>query len=96
MDKLKMHSMNKVDENIEKIVSTCYERTETEYFSKLVPNDVIAEKEDYNLSVSTYIEQEDTSEKIDITELNAQIAEIVAKENTLRAEIDKIIKEIEG
>lgn len=94
---VKVTNNNKLtDENIEKIVSTCYERTETEYFSKLVPNDVIAEKEDYNLSVSTYIEQEDTSGKIDITELNAQIAEIVAKENTLRAEIDKIIKEIEG
>lgn len=93
---VKVTNNNKLtDENIEKIVSTCYERTETEYFSKLVPNDAIAE-EDYNLSVSTYVEQEDTSEKIDITELNAQIAEIVAKENTLRAEIDKIINEIEG
>ena len=93
---VKVTNNNKLtDENIEKIVSTCYERIETEYFSKLVPNDAIAE-EDYNLSVSTYVEQEDTSEKIDITELNAQIAEIVAKENTLRAEIDKIIAEIEG
>lgn len=93
---VKVTNNNKLtDENIEKIVSTCYERNESEYFSKLVPNDAIAE-EDYNLSVSTYVEQEDTSEKIDITELNAQIAEIVAKENTLRAEIDKIIKEIEG
>ena len=55
-----------------------------------------SKSENYNLSVSTYVEQEDTSEKIDITELNAQIAEIVAKENTLRAEIDKIIAEIEG
>ena len=87
---VKVTNNNKLtDENIEKIVSTCYERTEIEYFSKLVPNDAIAE-EDYNLSVSTYVEQEDTSE------INAQIAEIVAKENTLRAEIDKIIKEIEG
>lgn len=93
---VKVTNNNKMtDENIEKIVSTCYERTETEYFSKLVTNDAIAEEE-YNLSVSTYVEQEDTSEKIDIAELNAQIAEIVAKENTLRAEIDKIIKEIEG
>lgn len=93
---VKVTNNNKLtDENIDKIVSTCYERNESEYFSKLVPNDAIAE-EDYNLSVSTYVEQEDTSEKIDITELNAQIAEIVAKENTLRAEIDKIIKEIEG
>ena len=51
---------------------------------------------DYNLSVSTYVEQEDTREKVDIVKLNAEIAEIVARENVLRAEIDKIITEIGG
>ena len=51
---------------------------------------------DYNLSVSTYVEAEDTREKIDIKKLNAEIDEIVAREATLRAEIDAIIKEIEG
>ena len=50
---------------------------------------------DYNLSVSTYVEQEDTREKIDIVKLNAEIAEIVAREQVLRDEIDKIIAEIE-
>jgi len=53
-------------------------------------------EEDYNLSVSTYVEQEDTSEKIDIKELNARIKEIVAREEVLRKEIDKIIEDIEG
>jgi type I restriction enzyme M protein len=42
------------------------------------------------------VEAEDTREKIDIIELNARIAEIVAREAVLRAEIDKIIAEIEG
>ena len=51
---------------------------------------------DYNLSVSTYVEAEDTREVIDIAELNAKIEEIVARENSLRAEISKIIAEIEG
>ena len=51
---------------------------------------------DYNLSVSTYVEQEDTREVIDISVLNAKISEIVAKEQVLREEIDKIIAEIEG
>ena len=51
---------------------------------------------DYNLSVSTYVEQEDTREVIDIAVLNAEIAEIVKHEDVLRAEIDKIIAEIEG
>ncbi len=51
---------------------------------------------DYNLSVSTYVEAEDTREKIDIVKLNAEIKEIVAREQVLRDEIDKIIAEIEG
>ena len=59
-----------------------------------MPNNEISEQ-DYNLSVSTYVEQEDTREKIDIVKLNAEIAEIVAREQVLREEIDKIIAEIE-
>ena len=62
--------------------------------AKLVPNDQIAEQ-DYNLSVSTYVEQEDTREVIDIVKLNAEIEEIVAREQVLREEIDKIIQEIQ-
>ncbi len=49
-----------------------------------------------NLSVSTYVEAEDTREKVDIVKLNAEIREIVAREQVLRDEIDKIIAEIEG
>ncbi len=59
-----------------------------------MPNSEIAEQ-DYNLSVSTYVEQEDTREKIDIVALNAEIEKIVAREQILREEIDKIIAEIE-
>ena len=51
---------------------------------------------EYNLSVSTYVEAEDTREKVDIVKLNAEIAEIVLRETELRAEIDAIIAEIEG
>lgn len=65
-----------------------------QYISRLVANDEIA-KSDYNLSVSTYVEQEDTREKIDIVKLNAELQEIVSRENVLRDEIDKIINEIE-
>lgn len=49
-----------------------------------------AEK-DYNLSVSSYVEKEDTREAIDIDKLNAEIQRIVARENELRTAIDKII-----
>lgn len=92
---VKVTNNNKLtEENIDKIVSIYGEKKEIEYFSRLVPNDEIAEN-DYNLSVSTYVEQEDTREKIDITILNKEIAEIVAREQVLRDEIDKIIAEIE-
>lgn len=92
----KVTNNNKLtDENIEKIVNLYSNRKDVQYVCRLVQNSEIAE-EDYNLSVSTYVEQEDTREKIDITVLNQQIAEIVAKENVLRSEIDKIIEEIEG
>ena len=52
--------------------------------------------ENYNLSVSTYIEPEDTREQIDIVKLNKEIKEIVKREQLLREEIDKIIVDIEG
>ena len=80
--------------NIDRIVSIFADRKEEQHISHLASYDEITEN-DYNLSVSTYVEAEDTREKIDIKQLNAQIEEIVAREATLRAEIDAIIKEIE-
>lgn len=92
---VKVTNSNKLtQENITNIVAAYAKREDKQYFAKLVPNSEIA-GQDYNLSVSTYIEQEDTREQIDIVKLNAEIAEIVAKEQVLRAEIDKIIAEIE-
>lgn len=93
---VKVTNSNKLtEENISKIVSEVFARGDVDYFARLVPYEEIREQE-YNLSVSTYVEQEDTREKIDITELNSRIKEIVAKEEVLRTEIDKIIAEIEG
>ena len=61
-----------------------------------MPNSAVGSTENaYNLSVSTYVEQEDTREVIDIKELNQEIQNIVAREQVLRNEIDKIIEEIE-
>ena len=83
-------------ENIQRIVSAVAERKDELHFARLVPNDEVGSKQNnYNLSVSTYVEQEDTREKIDIMKLNAEIAEIVAREQVLRDEIAKIIAEIE-
>jgi type I restriction enzyme M protein len=69
-------------------------RPQDQYTAKLVPNGDIAQQ-DYNLSVSTYVEQEDTREKVNIKELNAQIDRIVAREDVLRVEINAIIAKIE-
>ena len=81
--------------NIARIVDTYAQRKEDAHFSHLASYDEVSGN-DYNLSVSTYVEAEDTREKIDIMALNAQIAEIVAREQVLRDEIDKIIAEIEA
>ncbi len=84
------------DKNITKIVEHFSSRTDDPYFSRLVDYKEISEEQDYNLSVSTYVEQENTKEVIDIKELNSEIQKIVEREADLRAEIDRIIKEIEG
>lgn len=92
---VKVTNNNKLtDDNINNIVDIFTKREDKEYVAKLVSNNEIAEN-DYNLSVSTYVEQEDTREKIDIVELNKNIDEIVAREQVLRDEINKIISEIE-
>lgn len=92
---IKVTNNNKLTpENIDNIVNAFTNREDKEHFCRLAAYDEVAEN-DYNLSVSTYVEQEDTREVIDIKELNRQISEIVAREQVLRDEIDKIIAEIE-
>ena len=93
---IKVTNNNKLTEyNIKKIVDTFAERKEEKHFSYIAKYEEIKEQE-YNLSVSTYVEAEDTREKIDIVKLNEEIAQIVAREQVLRDEIDKIISEIEN
>ena len=93
---IKVTNNNKLtSENIDRIISTFAERKEIAHFSHLAQQSEIIGN-DYNLSVSTYVEAEDTREKIDIVKLNAEIEEIVKREDLLRKEIAKIIAEIEG
>jgi type I restriction enzyme M protein len=93
---VKVTNNNKLtQENIEKIVKIYTDRVNVEYIAKIVPNGEIAEQ-GYNLSVSTYVEQEDKREVVDIEALNAEIERIVAREEVLRHEISAIIAEIEG
>ena len=93
---IKVTNNNRLTEdNINTIVNTFTERKDVQYIAKLSSIEEIKVNE-YNLSVSTYVEKEDTREKIDIKVLNQQIAEIVKRENELRSEINKIISEIEA
>ena len=92
---IKVTNNNKLTQaNMDRIVETFAARAEEAHFSHLASYEEI-ESNDYNLSVSTYVEAEDTREKIDIVKLNAEIEEIVEREQILRDEIDKIIAEIE-
>lgn len=81
-------------DNIDRIVEIFTKREEIEHIAHLASYDEIKEN-DFNLTVSTYVEAKDTREKIDIIKLNAEIKEIVAREQVLRDEISKIIAEIE-
>ncbi|NJL96503.1 type I restriction-modification system subunit M [Candidatus Gracilibacteria bacterium] len=87
---------NKLSEvNRQQVLEVFTKREDVEHFAKLVDNKLIGEN-DYNLSVSSYVEQKDTREVIDITVLNAQIEQIVTKQSKLRIAINEIVKEIEG
>ena len=81
--------------NIEQIMQLFDSKVDSEYLAVSVDNSAIATN-DYNLSVSAYVAAEDTREVIDITTLNAEIKTTVAKINQLRADIDKIVAEIEA
>jgi type I restriction enzyme M protein len=101
-----VHSGNKeklTDGNIANILNAYTNRhcgldpqsPEMKYFCSLVPNAKIAEN-DYNIAVSSYVEQEDTREAVDIHKLNAEIAEIVKRQTALRTAIDEIVNDLEN
>jgi len=83
------------DEHIDKIMAMFDSKADVAHVAVSIDNTKIAEN-DYNLSVSSYVEAKDTREKVDIAELNAEIALTVEKINALRADIDAIVKEIEA
>ncbi|TDD66360.1 type I restriction-modification system subunit M [Jiangella aurantiaca] len=88
-------SKNKLQpHNQEKILEAFVSRKDVDHFSRLVPTTEIAERE-YLISVSAYVAKADTREAVDIAELNAEIAEIVARQAELRAILDEIVAELE-
>ncbi len=83
------------DKHIAQMMQTFESKEDVAYFAKSVDYDAITAN-DYNLSVSAYVEAEDTREVIDIAQLNAKLKTTVAKIDQLRAEIDAIVAEIEA
>ena len=81
------------EENQNHIFEVFKDRKEEQYFSCLTPIDDIL-KNDANLSVSSYVEQEDTREVINIKEVNASLQSLIAEGNALNNKIDEIIKNL--
>jgi type I restriction enzyme M protein len=81
--------------NQARILDTFVAREDVDHFARLVPSADLASN-DYNIAVSSYVEQEDTSLAVDITALNAEIARIVARQQELRIAIDAIVADLEG
>ena len=87
---------NKItDDQRKKILNAFIERKDIDHFAMLVPNQLIAEN-DYNIAVSSYIEQENTEEETNIKELNTRIAQIVKRQKELRTAIDAIVNDLEN
>lgn len=82
------------DAHIAKVMEMFDSKEEVAHVTSSIDNTKIAEN-DYMLSVSSYVEVKDTREKIDIVELNKELAKTVKKIEKLRADIDTIVKEIE-
>jgi type I restriction enzyme M protein len=81
--------------NTKRILDAIVARTNQDHFAKLVDNVAIGEN-GYNLSVSSWVEQEDTRKAVDITALNAEISQIVIRQTDLRTQIDAIVADLEG
>lgn len=87
---------NKLSEaNQRAILAAFIVRQDAQHFARLVTNEQIAAN-GYNIAVSSYVEQEDTREVVDIAQLNAEIARVVARQAELRTFIDEIVADLEG
>ena len=87
---------NKLLEGHQSAILAAYAaRADSPHFAKLVSNEDIAAN-GYNIAIPSYVEPEDTRELIDITTLNADILEIVARQSELRTSIDGIVADLEA
>ena len=84
-----------LDEHIDQIMAVFDTKDNVAHFAQSMPFEKVADN-DYNLSVSCYVETKDSREVVNIAQLNAELKTTVAKITQLRAEIDAIVAEIEG
>lgn len=84
-----------LDAHIEQIMAAFDSKANIDHFAQSIPLEKIATN-DYNLSVSSYVEAKDTREVVDIAQLNAELKTTVARIDQLRRDIDAIVAEIEG
>lgn len=92
---VRIGNKNKLTEsNREKILNAFTARKSIPHFARLVENGDIAEN-GYNISVTSYVEQADTRDAVDIKALNLEIARIVARQAELRTRIDCIVADLE-
>lgn len=83
------------DVNQKAVLRAFTERRDADHFARLIDNSEIAQN-DYNLSVTSYVEERDTRVAVEIVELNAEIARIVERQQELRTAIDEIVADLEG
>ncbi|RAR52189.1 UNVERIFIED_CONTAM: type I restriction enzyme M protein [Acidovorax defluvii] len=84
-----------LDTHIEQVMAVFDSKANVEHFALSVPFEKVAAN-DYNLSVSSYIDAKDNREVVDIAQLNAELKTTVARIDKLRTEIDAIVAEIDG
>lgn len=84
-----------LDSQIEQIMAVFDSKENIDHFAKSVPLEQVTAN-DYNLSVSSYVEACDAREAVDIKALNAKIANIVVRQAELRTQIDAIVADLEG
>ncbi len=84
-----------LDAHIDQIMAVFDSKANVDHFAKSVPFEQVAAN-DYNLSVSSYVEAKDNREVVDIKALNAKIASIVVRQAELRTQIDAIVADLEG
>jgi type I restriction enzyme M protein len=83
------------DEHIQKIMDMFDKKEDIDHITAQVSYKKIVEN-DYNLSVSSYVQAKDNREITNITDLNAKIKITVEKIDQLRSDIDAIVAEIEA